>query len=234
MRLNPNCREFVPVSKGGHEIPGESKPLLAKHKIFGQPWNECLKPPLSSEYRRLPPVSDLGPLPLGEHIGPPLLSDRSFRELNERGDLMTLLVYHREFIEPSCISQYRLPNEIEFPESSQRVEALGTKSGDTGCLSSWDGVDSGEYGRDNDGQYRQEPADGASSSRYNQHGDDQYQLNQLMGPVLDMTGRTNSQDRQATAGPSEHGNRRPRRNTAYEAQPVPPDAAQDSKDKKLR
>ncbi|KAL0636673.1 hypothetical protein Q9L58_004281 [Maublancomyces gigas] len=107
----------------------------------------------------------------GDHIGPPLLNDRNFRELNERGSFVSLLDYHREYIEPSRTCQYRLPSETEFSEDNQRTEiSRGESGGESGGTG--DNVDPGP---DGDSRYR---AYVASSSGY---GDSQYQLNPANG-----------------------------------------------------
>lgn len=188
MELNPLSKELVPSSKDdGHNTSGESKLVLSEHRVFSQRWSECPKPPLSGKNHRPAPMSGSEAPLSGEHIGPPLLSDRSFRELNERGSLASLLGYHREYIEPSRTCQYRLPSEVEFPEDNQWTKVSRAESGGIG-----DSVDPGPDG-DRKGRVYV-----ASSSGYDQHGDSQYQLNPANGTSSRYNQGTNGQDRRTS------------------------------------
>lgn len=99
-----------------------------------------LSPPLTSWHldgdRRSPLVDDPSP-PWGEHIGPPLLSDRRYREAAEAGDTEAVWDSHREYIDPStCASQYRLPSEMEYPGNDWWAEPSRAENGDPEYLTS--------------------------------------------------------------------------------------------------
>lgn len=195
MKLNPASKEFVPLSKDdGHNTLGESKLVLSEYRMFGQRCSECPKPSLPSKNHKPNPMSGSGTPFSGDHIGPPLLSDQGFRELNERGSFVSLLDYHRENIEPSRTCQYRLPSEIEFSEDNQRTEiSRGESGGESGGTG--DGVDPGP---DGDSRYRKKRAYVASSSGHGQHGDSQYQLNPANGTNPSFDQGTNGRGRRTS------------------------------------
>lgn len=123
-----------------------SKPVLLS-KGCRLPPMSSLSPPSPSERlsegRRPPLVSNISPPLLGEHVGSPLLGDRSSGEPVEVGDIEVLSACHRI---PSSTGQYRLPNEVECPENDWWAELSRAENGDSGGLTGgnhWSGVDVG-------------------------------------------------------------------------------------------